>query len=222
MQWIALRRTVPSLALALLAVLALGPGAALAHERRAVGDYSFLVGFNVEPTYEGEVNGAQLTVTDPSNNNAPITGLQDTLKAQIGFGGGQPKEFPLTPVSSKPGQYVAQFIPTRAGSYIFTFTGTVNGQPVNERFESGPGRFDDVQPATAIQFPDQVPAANDAARTASNAADQASAAQAAADSARTIALAGVGVGLIGVVIGIVGIITATGRRRTAESQLRTA
>jgi len=216
------RQMLTGAALAALAVLTLAPGAALAHERRAVGDYSFLVGFNTEPSYQGQINGAQLTVTKPSDNNAPVEGLQSTLKANIAFEGDQPKEFPLTPVSGKPGQYVAQFIPTRAGSYIFTFTGTVEGQPVNEQFESGPGRFDDVQQATAIQYPDQIPLANDAARAASSAADQAAAAQAAADSARTIAVAGVGVGVIGLLVGIAALVSAANRRRAAASDLRTA
>jgi hypothetical protein len=203
-------------------MLALAPGAALAHERRTVGDYSFLVGFNNEPAIQGEMNGAQITVTKPSDGNRPVTGLQNTLKVSVAFGGGQPKEFPVTAVSSTPGRYVAGFIPTRAGSYIFTITGTAEEQPVNERFESGPGRFDDVDSATTLQFPDQVPLANDATRAAQSAAAQASEAQAAADSARSIAIAGVLAGVFGIAVGIAGLVAGASRRRAPVADVRTA
>src|SRR5579871_3439876 len=202
MRLFTLRRGLPSLGLAILLLLALGPGAALAHERRSVGPYSFLVGFNNEPAMEGQPNGAQLTVTAPDDNNRPVEGLQNSLTATVAYGGGQPKAFPLRAVFGKPGQYVADFIPTRAGSYIFTYTGTVEGQTVNERFESGPGRFNDVDSIAPLQFPEQIPLANDAARTARDAADQAGAAQAAVASARQLAIAGLGVGVFGVLVAV--------------------
>src|SRR5439155_20802854 len=145
---------------------ALMPSASRAHERRDVGKYSLLVGFNDEPAYQGQPNGAQITVTVPSEDNRPVEGLADALKASVAFGGGQPKEFKLRSVFGKPGQYVADYIPTRAGTYIFTFTGSIEGTPINERFESGPGRFNDVESIEPLQFPETIPLANDAARVA--------------------------------------------------------
>jgi hypothetical protein len=132
---------------------ALGPWAALAHERRAIGDYSFLVGFNAEPAIQGQMNGAQLTVTMPGEDNRPVVGLQDTLQMWVSYGDNAPKTFPLAAVGSTPGRYVAQFIPTESGTYTFMFTGTVEGLPVNEQFVSGPGRFSDVDPAASLQYP---------------------------------------------------------------------
>jgi hypothetical protein len=53
--------------------------------------------------------------------------------------------------------YVADFIPSRSGTFIFNFTGSIEGSPINERFESGPGRFDDVASLDALQFPQAIP-----------------------------------------------------------------
>lgn len=185
-----------------LLVLAITPGAVLAHERREVGKYLFVVGFSTEPALQAEPNGAQVTVTVPSENARPIEGLADSLKVSVAFGGGQPREFRLRSVFGTPGRYVSDFIPTRAGSYVFTFSGSIEGTQVSERFESGPGRFNDVEPADAIQFPEAIPPANEAVRIARAASDDAAEAQAMVAQARTIAIGGVGVGALGLMLGL--------------------
>src|SRR5688572_12391090 len=116
------------------------PSAALAHERRDVGKYQFVVGFVQEPALQGEPNGIDLRITD-RDTQQPVEGAERTLKATIALGGGQAKEFALRGVFRTPGAYTADVIPTRSGAYVFNFTGTIDGQQVNERFESGPGRF---------------------------------------------------------------------------------
>src|SRR5581483_11874363 len=96
-----LRRAAPALVVAGALLFTLMPAAALAHERRAIGDYSFLVGFNVEPAIQGQVNGAQLTVTVPDDNNRPVLGLQNTLTATVYYGSEAGKQFPLAPVRDR-------------------------------------------------------------------------------------------------------------------------
>ncbi|HZT05784.1 MAG TPA: hypothetical protein VFC51_02050 [Chloroflexota bacterium] len=188
------------------------PTPALAHERRAVGPYSFIVGFNTEPAIQGQPNGAQLTVTVPGEENRPVEGLADSLRATVAFGGGQPKELKLRPVFSHPGQYVADFIPTRSGTYIFHFTGNVESEPIDEEFESGPGRFNDVQSVEALQFPDQIPLGNDVARSARQAAEAAAAAQSDAGAARSLAVVGVALGATGLVVAAAAVIGLLARR----------
>jgi hypothetical protein len=180
---------------------ALFPTAAFAHERREVGKYQFVVGFQEEPAIQGEPNGPSLRVTVPSEAGKGVEGLAESLKVTVAYGGGQPKEFPLREVRGQPGSYRADFIPTRAGSYIFTFSGTIEGMNVNERFESGPGRFNDVESAETVQFPETVPLANEAVRTARSANERAAEAEAAAANARSVAIAGVGIGIVGILIG---------------------
>jgi hypothetical protein len=185
---IALRGLIAALGLALFL-----PSAAFAHERRDVGSLQFVVGWIVEPALLGEPNGVSLAITDKASGQ-PVEGAEKTLKATVAFGGGQPKEFPLRARFGQKGAYTADVIPTRAGSYVFTFTGTVGDQTVSEKFESGPGRFDEVQPLDRIQFPQTVASPGELQA-------QLQAAQASADQARTLGIAGAALGLLGLVLG---------------------
>ncbi|HEX5505599.1 MAG TPA: hypothetical protein VFW96_23480 [Thermomicrobiales bacterium] len=199
-----LRRIGPlagALALALALAGALAPGHASAHERRAVagGKYQLVVGFLNEPSYEGQPNGLELTVTDLSQKDAagngkPVDGLEQTLQAEV-IVGGNAKVMPLTlePVFGQPGEYAGYFEPTRAGAYTFHIFGQIGGQAVDERFESGPQTFGDVDPISAVQFPDKVGSVADVQA-------QAAAAQAKANTAQVIAIVGVVVGVLGIAV----------------------
>lgn len=142
--------------------IALGDSA-LAHERRQVGPYQFVVGFSAEPALLSVPNGVSLRVSDTRVSPAkPVEGLQETLKVEV-FYAGLTRSLALAfrGVFGQPGLYAADFIPTRPGGYSFHITGQIADLQVNERFESGPGRFDEVEAATAIQYPDPVPAGAD-------------------------------------------------------------
>lgn len=107
-----------------------------------------------------------------------------------------------------PGHYKSEFIPTSPGAYNFRFFGDIDGQTIDERFESSNTTFDEVTPATEIQFPVQLAApretenaargameaANTAGTDASDAADSAS-------SANTLAVVALFIGFIGLVLG---------------------
>jgi hypothetical protein len=163
----------------------------LAHERRDIGSgkYVAVVGWDREPAFQNQLNAASFRITT-KDGDKPVEGLEKTLKASIAFGGGQAREFPLETVFGQPGYYVAHVMPTKEGSYIFTLSGMIEGAPINEQFESGPGRFDDVDSAAAIQFPQALP-------DPSAAAADIQAARAEAASARTLGIAGIVVGGLG-------------------------
>src|SRR5438270_13423837 len=172
-----------------LALLLAGPGTASAHERRAVGPYTFVVGFLKEPAFEGETNGIDLRIMR-TGSETPVEGADKTVKAEVVVGPGVlPLE--LRPRFREPGAYNAQFVPTRPGAYSLRFTGTVDGQPVNETFESGPGRFNDVEAVAPLQFPDRVPAGVELQR-----------ALAAADSRANTAMLLGGLGLLAGIAGV--------------------
>ena len=181
-----------ALAAALLLALAV-PGLASAHERRDVGKLQFVVGFIAEPAILGEPNGIDLRITDRASGQ-PVEGAEKTLKASVQYGGGQPRELALRARFGMKGAYTADLIPTRAGAYSFTFTGAVGDEPVDQQFESGPGRFNDVEDAAKLQFPEAVPYAGEMAR-------QVQAAEARAAQATTLGYAGVGLGIVGAVLG---------------------
>ena len=136
---------------------------AAAHERRGVGPYTFVVGWIAEPSYVGQLNALDLTVTETATNK-PIEGLEKTLKADLITGGGA-AVMPLTVAArfGLPGKYQGQVLPTKVGDYTFHITGTVNTTSVDERFESGPGRFGAIEDVASLQFPTKVPSNSDLA-----------------------------------------------------------
>lgn len=183
------------------------PGTALAHERRVVaGKYQFVVGFLNEPAVQGQLNGVDLRVTS-TETNQPVTGLEKTLKVRVRAGGGPEKEFDLQPRFNMPGAYAAYFIPSRAGGYVFTFVGTIDGQQINEVFQSGPGRFDDVRPADELAFPPV--AALDPAQvdqTVSALSRRVADLEGASGRLTALAAAGLGLGLVGTGLGLAGLL----------------
>lgn len=189
------RFSIPAALLAL--ALFLVPAGASAHDRRdlAGGKYQAVVGFLTEPAIQNQMNGIDLTITDMSQKDAsgkgtPVEGLEKTLKVEIAFGGGAKKEIPLAARFGAPGKYAGYFMPTEAGSYTFRIFGSINDAKIDERFESGPGRFNDVEPLSSVQFPNQV-------AVPANLQQQLDSAKSGANTARTFGIAGLVVGILG-------------------------
>ncbi len=190
-----LSRFVVALA-AMLALLVVVPMGADAHEPRVVGDgnYTMTVGFLNEPAYLGLENGLFLTVIQIGGANAPVEDLQNTLQAEVIFGGST-MTLTLTPIEDAPGRYVSRFIPTRTGDYTFHITGMIGDKPIDQEFRSSPDTFDSIRPASAAQFPDPVPAGSDLAAAIDSATDD-------AESAGTLAFVGIGIGAFGTLLGL--------------------
>jgi hypothetical protein len=192
-------------------VLALAP-AALAHEGRNQGDLEMVVGFGTEPAYAGQPNSVQLILV---HDGEPVVDLGNTLDVEVSFGD-QSQQFTLEPnfavgAFGEPGDYRAWFIPTRAGQYRFHFTGTIQGEDVDQTFTSGPRTFSDVEDPKSIQFPVQDPTNGELAERIdrevprlTSATEEARAAATAANddasSAQTFAILGLAVGALGVAL----------------------
>jgi len=172
-----------------------------AHESRSVGPYTFVVGWVSEPAIVAQPNGLDVTVTETASGKA-VEGLEKTLKAEVITGGAaNTKGLDLVPDGDMPGHYTSDLIPTRAGDYTFHLTGTAGSTKLDEKFESGPGRFDPVSDGSSLQFPDKVPATADLAKQLADASGR-----------LTIAIA---LGALGTVGLVVSIYTLTRSRRTA-------
>ena len=197
--------------LALLVPLAT-PGVALAHERRSVGMFTLLVGWSVEPAYQGQRNGLALRITN-TETDQPVEDAERTLKAEI-LNGAEKREISLRGVFDGPGHYTSDIIPTKAGDYRFRIFGSIEGQQVNETFDSADKKFDAVLAADAIQFPaaatatsasaagNAAPAQNSGLGSAVTAAQRAAlAAQVSSDAAQTLGVAGAVLGVIGILLG---------------------
>jgi hypothetical protein len=214
-----------SVAAALLGVLALPAPAALAHEGRTQGDLEMEVGFGTEPAYAGQPNSVQLILV---HDGKPVVDLGGTLDVEVSFGD-QTQQFTLEPNFAvgefgDPGDFRAWFIPTRAGRYTFHFTGTIQGEDVDQTFTSGPKTFGDVEDSQQIQFPVQDPTNGELAERIdqevprlTSATDEVRAAAAAADddasSAQTFAIAALVVGALGLALAVGAILFA--RKKTA-------
>jgi hypothetical protein len=116
-----------------------------AHEQRTIGNgkYDVVVGWLNEPAGVGQANAATIEIKKAGTEDA-VMGVEKTLQVKIAAGGKDEGTFTLHTVANKPGLYAADYTPPVTGSYIFTFTGNIEGNTIDERFESGPGRFDDV------------------------------------------------------------------------------
>ena len=158
---------IPAIAAALAVVVAsfgIFAAPAAAHETRMVGPYTFIVGWVNEPAVAGQSNGLDLTVTETGGGKA-VEGLEKSLKAEVITGGGaRTRSLELAPDSDVPGHYTSGFVPTRTGDYTFHISGTAGTTKIDEKFESGPNRFDPVIDIVGLEFPDQIPSTGDLAR----------------------------------------------------------
>jgi hypothetical protein len=162
---------------------------AFAHEHRTIaGKYDVVVGWNTEPAFANQTNGA-LIIVYKAGTKDPVEGVEKTLKVDVAAGGGAPKTFELRADDDRPGYYIADLIPTRTGSYIFTFKGKIESTDVNEVFESGPNRFDDVADNSALQVPQ------------ASGSNQIAALQSDLNTARMLGGAGLVAGILGIAVG---------------------
>ena len=165
-------------------------GTAAAHERRTVGPYQLVVGWLNEPAYVGLVNSLDLRVTDTRVTPAKaVEGLEKTLTVDLQSGGLAPLPLAVTARFGTPGAYNGYVMPTATGTYIFTIKGKIESLDVNEKFESGPGRFGDIEPTTALQYPNKVPAADEVGKRLSDL-------QSGIDQTRLLSAAAVVIGIV--------------------------
>ena len=147
----------------------------------------------------------------------PVEGLESQLEVEvIHLTSGISKVFSLRPITDEPGHYTTDMIPSAPGQYAFRFFGTILDQPFNERFESGDGRFDHVQAAEVIQFPEALPsirelegAARGAKLSAEEALNSTATSQDGISNARRWGIIGGVLGLLGTLLGVVSIYMAT-------------
>jgi hypothetical protein len=199
-----LRRGVAVATLAAVTFLIAGP--ASAHEQRQVGAYQFTVGWQHEPTYTGVENAVQFFVKDAKGNPIDDLGTPPTLKVQV-VNGSQTSD----PLDIKPsfdpdtglgthGEFDAAIVPTVPGDYTFHFTGSINGQAIDQKFTSSDKTFDPVKDPNDIQFPAKTPSngqlATSVSRLDSRSAAASKSAKDSADTAKLLAIVGIAVGVV--------------------------
>lgn len=139
-------------ATAVVAGVLLQASASVAYERRERGDLRFIVGWGEPPAFAGERNSVQIVLID---GGGPVVAGVD-LEVEVGRGS-ESLTLPLRPqfepdVWGQPGDYRAFFVPTEPGTFTFRISGEVRGRPFDERFATGRGIEDVVDP-TAVSLP---------------------------------------------------------------------
>ena len=203
-------RLLAALGLAVMALAAVAPTAALAHERRSVAGYDLVVGWFVEPALEGEKNGLDLRITKAGAN---IEGAEKTLKFDVTHVQSKAtKSYPIRAVFGAPGRYTADVIPTLTGQYKIRIYGDIQGTKIDETFTSGPGTYGNIEPVKDLMFPVAASQPREIEGAVRGASDDAAAAVAAAKSARTFGIAGIALGALGLAAGAGALVTARGKR----------
>jgi hypothetical protein len=203
---------------------------AFAHEHRVVTvngrQIEFVVGWVNEPAYADEVNAVDvwahyINATCPRGNVAtscPVYGLDQNLQVQVMMAG-QTENLALSPHLSNDvpplfyGEYTASLMPTVPGSISFRLSGTINGAALNETFTCGPATFECVDPASEVQFPQQIPSGHEFQAGIGNLRSQVMQLRDQLQTAYVLALAGLVVGIAGVVTCIAGITRSPKKRR---------
>jgi hypothetical protein len=198
------------------ALFALGSATtASAHEEVSLGPVDFEIGFHNEPAYAGFQNAVFLSIHHADGK--PVLNAADTLKVQVGFGS-QTTDVPLEPnfdadQGGEPGQYLANFIPTRPGPYTFHLSGSIAGQHIDRRFTSSSSTFDAVADPTSVEFPAKDPTLGQVAerldrefpRINQAIAEARDAAESSAKTAKTLAIVALAVGAVGLAFGVIGL-----------------
>lgn len=142
---------------ALLMALALAlaaPLIALAHTPITVGSYTVEVGWVEEPPIVGLKNAVFISIATTSDGN-PVEGVS-TLVVTVSMGG-QDKQLDLHPLGEDtPGQYAADFIPTRRGTYTVKLSGKIETTDVNTSID-----IEETVDASTLQFPETQPLISD-------------------------------------------------------------
>ena len=142
-------------------MILLAAAPALAHGEAGEGDLVLTIGFADEPAYAGLPNAAQLHV---EHDGEPVNDLKPgDIQVEVTFGDETSEPMDMEPwfffeggelVFGEPGEYRADFVPSQPGKYTFHFTGTIDGEEVDEEMTSGPDTFSVVEDVTAaVSFP---------------------------------------------------------------------
>ena len=174
------------LGLALVLSTGLAFARPLAHSSIDIGSYTLEVGWVDEPPIVGMKNAVFISITN-KDTNKPVEGVS-TLEVTISTGGKE-RQLEVRPLSEDaPGQYAADFIPTKRGTYTVKLGGKIETTDVSTSVD-----IEEVVPADSLAFPQAQPSVDDLKASID-------ALQGEVSSARTFGVAGAALGAIGLVL----------------------
>ena len=169
-----------------------------AHDRKSAGPLTVVLGWAAEPAYSGALNAVIVSLSD---RRGPLAKADGSLTVEVGFGS-ERITLALEPVPNRAHEFQAALVPTRAGTYTFRVTGTINKQPIDVSSTCSESTFHCVTDAAAIQFPVKDPSVGQLAERVDRALPRATDAGLTAAAARTLALTALGVSIVGLVVAV--------------------
>lgn len=168
------------------AVLARPLARPLAHTSVEVGSYALEVGWVDEPPIVGLKNAVFISITN-KDTQQPVDNVS-TLEVTISTGGKE-RKLEVRPLSEDAaGQYAADFIPTKRGTYTVKLSGKIEATDVSTSVD-----IEEVGTPDSLAFPDAQPTADELKTSIA-------ALQSEVSSARTFGVAGAALGAIGLVL----------------------
>jgi hypothetical protein len=122
---------------------------ASAHISKTFGNTTVEVGWLVEPTYIGQLNGITLQASKISGQNQiPILNALSNATISVKYGT-LTKQLDFEPSATADGLYEAKILPTRTGPYSILLAGDIKGQKI-----TGELKIEDVEGTQTVAFPD--------------------------------------------------------------------
>jgi hypothetical protein len=178
---------------------------AAAHESRKVGPYEFVVGWGDEPNFTGFKNSVQLILSD-AKTGKPVNELGGTVNVEVVFGDAsttlEMEPAFLPGVFGEEGDYRAYIVPTRAGEYAFTFSGSIQGTEIDEIFTCGEETFDCAADAGEIEFPVRDPSRGELAGRLEQELPRVKEASDDASASQTLGWVGAGLGALALLVAL--------------------
>ena len=138
-----------------------------------------------------------------------VSGLASNLQVEISHAPTDiSRVLPLTELVDDPGHYVAEFVPTAPGDYRLRFFGSIEGNAIDETFDSGPGTFDTVIASDAIQFPVVLESNREIQNATRGALDAVQELETDLDATSSTASTGMIIGILGIIFGLSAIATS--------------
>ena len=147
--------------------------------------------------------------TPPNTPRNRVSGLASNLQVEVfHLSTNASRVLSMTERVDDPGHYIAEFVPTAPGDYRVRFFGSIEGNAIDETFDSGPDTFDTVIPSDAIQFPIVLESNREIQNATQGALNAVQELETDLESTSSNASTGMIIGIVGILFGLIAIGTS--------------
>ena len=114
------------------------------HTKIQVGNYTIEAGWSIEPPLINNLNDVVIFIFE---NDSPVRNAMKDLSININYGGIN-KKLNFVPSEESAGQYLADIIPSKLGTYSLNLKGVIGTQNINNDIQ-----IEDVEDVKKFTFP---------------------------------------------------------------------